>query len=206
MCIQNDTNDVNLSLSCSGESSANTPISSCPLTPASNDLTSSPESSRLISQLCSLQMDTIDEENETDGDENGGSETGVRLVSEEGKIISPSPAKKEPSEDTGDQPKSSTTTPGRLVPKPAVLLVGQGSSRTSPSSRVRRGRSSQQSGTRDRSGSKMTTSKNTCRTTTSTPSCSCSCMFICYMHTCPLVHTFTCKCIQEVSNMPYLNP
>lgn len=120
-------------------------------------------------------MDTIDEENETDKDDDGGRETGVRLVSQEGKIISPSSVREEPTEDTTDQPRSSTNTSSRVIPKPAMLLVGQGSSRTPRT----RDRTSQQNGRQESSGPRMTTSKNT--HTTSTP-CSCSRTFMCYVY------------------------
>lgn len=164
---------MSLSLSCSGESSL---PSSCPLTPASGDLTFGWENTRLTGQLekNSLQMDTIDEENETDKDDDGGRETGVRLVSQEGKIISPSSIREEPTEDTTDQPRSSTNTSSRVIPKPAMLLVGQGSSRTPPLSRTR-DQTSQQNGRQESSGPRMTIGKNT--RTTSTP-CSCSRMFV----------------------------
>ena len=189
---------MNLSLSCSGESSASTLPSSCPLTPASSDLTFGWEGTRLTAQLekNSLQMDTIDEENETERDDNGGRETGVRLVSQEGKIISPSSVGEEPTEDTTDQPRSSTDTPSRVIPKPAVLLVGQGSSRTPPLSRTRY-QTSLQNGRQESSGPRMTTSKNT--RTTSTP-CSCSCTFM-YFYTSHILTHFPTSDIQCTYNI-----
>ena len=129
----------------------------------------------------SPQMATIseeeEEEEENDEENVGASETGVRTIDRRGKIVSPFSAKVMPTASTSDQPKQPNT-PQRLIPKPAVLLVGRGSSGNTPSSRASRSRtSSQKSGTRERAQSKMSAGKNT-HTTSDSGSCSCARTYI----------------------------
>ena len=183
--LQSDAEDASLSLGCSGESSANNSFSPCPLTPASDDNAScSYDSTRLSTQLeiGSPPMATISEEEDDEEkykQNDGASETGVRTIDGKGKIVSPTCTPSTivtPTTVTRDQPKQ-LKTPQQLIPKPAVLLVGRGSSGNSPSSRASRGRaSSQQSRTQERAQSKMSSGKTT-HTTCDSGSCSCSGMY-----------------------------
>ena len=196
-CLQTDGDDMNLSLSCASEdASSTTPHSPHPSPSATDDNPSSGsyDSTRLSRQLEkeSPRMSTISEEDEEEEDrveegeegEEGGDvkegdrvlwhEPGVCTVDGNGQLSPPVAATITTTSDPSD-----SASQRRLIPKPAVLLVGRGSVNTStttpPPPSTSKGRSSHQRGTGEGSHSRSNSSSSKSKHSSATSgSCSCS--------------------------------